>query len=295
MSATGLAALLALGAAACFALSSAVKHMSAEHAPDPLAMGGAAGMATFVFYTLRHPLWLLGIATDVVGLALQVVALHLGGLVLVQPLLVIAVAGTLVLRRALSGHGQHRRELILVSTLVAGLAIFELSIDPRHAAASSADRLPAYLLGLLGVLLVLTASAVAVVRRGGRVATVLLGAAGGLLYAAAAALLTLVSAQVVHDGLLAPFRRDEVYVLVAVGVAAQVLNQTALQAGTLATVAPAAATADLVSSVVLGVAVFDQPLPTGPLAIVGVAVGAVAVLVTVVALARIVPVDESAP
>lgn len=295
MSATGLAALLALGAAACFALSSAVKHMSAEHAPDPLAMGGAAGMATFVFYTLRHPLWLLGIATDVVGLALQVVALHLGGLVLVQPLLVIAVAGTLVLRRALSGHAQHRRELILVSTLVAGLAIFELSIDPRHAAASSADRLPAYLLGLLGVLLVLTASAVAVVRRGGRVATVLLGAAGGLLYAAAAALLTLVSAQVVHDGLLAPFRRDEVYVLVAVGVAAQVLNQTALQAGTLATVAPAAATADLVSSVVLGVAVFDQPLPTGPLAIVGVAVGAVAVLVTVVALARIVPVDESAP
>lgn len=295
MSATGLAALLAICAAACFALSSAVKHMSAEHAPDPLARGVAAGMATFVAYTLRHPLWLLGIAADVAGLMLQVIALHLGGLVLVQPLLVIAVAGTLVLRRALGGQAQHGRELALALILVAGLAIFELSIDPRHAAASSADRLPAYLLGLVGLLLVLTASAVAVVRRGGRVATVMLGAAGGLLYAAAAALIALVSAQVVHDGVLAPLHRDEVYVLVAVALAAQVLNQTAFQAGALAIVAPASATADLVASVVLGVAVFDQPLPTGPLAVLGVAVGAVAVLATVVALTQIVPVDEGAP
>ncbi|MGH3745725.1 MAG: DMT family transporter [Mycobacteriales bacterium] len=294
MTHTLLAAGIALGAASCFALSSAVKHMSAEHAPDPLARDAASGMVAFAAYTLRHPLWLLGTLTDVVGLALQVVALHLGGLVLVQPLLVTAVAGTLVLRRALSGRAQHRQELLLALLLVAGLVVFEVSIDPRHAAASPADRAPAYVLGLVGLLLVLTASAVALVRRGGRFATALLGGAGGLLYAAAAALITLVSAQVVHDGLLAPLRRDELYVLLAVGIGAQVLNQTSFHAGALATSAPASASTDLIASVALGVVVFDQPLPSGPLRIVGVAAGALAVLVTVVALARIVPVGGTA-
>lgn len=291
MSATGLAAVLALGAATSFAVSSAVKHLSAQHAPDPLAGNPVRGMARLVAYTLRHPLWLLGTGTDVVGLALQVLALHLGGLVLVQPLLVTAVAGSLVLRRRLGRRKQDRRELALALVLVAGLALFEVSIDPRHAANSPADRLPAYVLGLVGLLLILTAAAVAVVRRGGRVATALLGGAGGLLYAAAAALITLVTAQIVHDGLTAPLHRDEIYVLLVVGFVAEVLNQTAFQTGALAISAPASASADLVASVGLGIIVFDQPLPSSPLPILGVAVGAVAVLVTVIALAHIVPVD----
>lgn len=285
------AVVLALAAAACFALSSAVKHMSAEHAPDPLTKGVASGIAAFVAYTLRHPLWLAGMATDVIGLGLQVVALHLGGLVLVQPLLVTAVAGTLVLRRALSRRAQHRREIVLALTLVAGLGLFELAIDPSHAAASPADRAPAYVLGIVGLLLVLTALAVAVVRRGGRSATALLGAASGLMYAAAAALIALVSSQVVEKGILAPLRRDEIYVLLAVGLAGQILNQSAFQAGALSIAAPASATADLVASVVLGILVFDQPLPSGALQILGVVVGAVVVVVTVVALARAIPVE----
>lgn len=294
MSHTWLAVVLAIGAAASFALSSALKHMSAEHAPDVLDRGLASGLAAFVAYTLRHPLWLLGLATDIVGLALQVVALHFGGLVLVQPLLVIAVAGSLVLRRLLGKRAQHRRELVLALTLVVGLVIFELSIDPRHAASSPADRLPAYVLGVVALLLILTAAAVALVRRGGRVATALLSGASGLLYAAAAALITLVSAQVVHDGLLAPLRSDELYVLLAVGLTGQVLNQTAFRAGALAIAAPTSATADLVASVALGIFVFDQPLPGGPLRILGVVAGALTVLVTVVALAQIAPADDSA-
>lgn len=296
MSTTALAALLAIGAAASFALSSAVKHLSAAHAPDPLARGAAGGLGAFVTYTLRQPMWLLGTATDVIGLGLQVVALHLGGLVLVQPLLVTAVAGTLVLRRLIGRRTQDRRELVLALVLVAGLVIFELSIDPRHAAASPADRAPAYVLGLVGLLLVLTAGAVAFVRRGRRIATAVLGGASGLLYAAAAALITLVSAQVVHDGLLAPFSRDEVYALVAVGLTGEVLNQTAFQTGALAIAAPSSATADLVASVVLGIVVFDQPLPSGALRILGVTAGAIAMLLTVIALAHIdIPGDGTPP
>lgn len=289
MTHTLLATGLALGAACFFALSGAVKHLSAEHAPDPLSREAASGMTAFVAYTLRHPLWLAGVAADVFGLALHVLALHLGGLVLVQPLLVTAVAGSLVLRRQLGGYGQHLPELALALLLVAGLASFELSIDPRHAASSTADRAPGYVLGLIGLLLVLTATAVALLRRGGRVATALLGGAGGLLYAAAAGLITLVTAQVVHDGLWAPLRRDELYVLLACGVAAQVLNQSAFQSGALAVSAPASATTDLIGSVTLGIVVFDQPVPSAWFRLLGVAAGAVIVLVTVVALARIIP------
>ncbi len=67
---------LSVAAAFAFALSSSLKHASAGHAPDAqnLHPGKVAG---FIRATLSHPLWLGGIGCDIVGLVLQILALHL--------------------------------------------------------------------------------------------------------------------------------------------------------------------------------------------------------------------------
>jgi hypothetical protein len=120
--------------------------------------------------------------------------------------------------------------------------------------------------------------------RSGRAAAGVLGLSAGLLYAAAAALVTLVTLQFVTVGVWGILRRDEIYVLLAVGVAGQVLGQAALQAGSLAESAPTAVVADLLASVVLSIAVFDHRLPSTPLHLAGIVGGLTVVIVAVLVL-----------
>ena len=76
-----------LASALAFSVSSSLKHVSAGQVPDAQDLG-ARSLGRFVRATLAHPLWLGGIGADVVGLSLQVIALHLGALGVVQPLLI---------------------------------------------------------------------------------------------------------------------------------------------------------------------------------------------------------------
>jgi len=70
---------LASALALAFAVSSSLKHISAGQVPDAQTLG-ARTLGRFVRATLAHPLWLGGIGADVLGLGLQVTALHLGAL-----------------------------------------------------------------------------------------------------------------------------------------------------------------------------------------------------------------------
>lgn len=264
---------LALGAALVFAGSSAVKHRSADGQPDVLAEHGGGSVFGLIGRTLSHPLWLLGAFFDIGGIVLQATALHIGGIVLVQPLLVTSVAASLAVRALISRRRLPTRQLAWAVVLVAALVGFVLPLQVTGiATAPSGDRTPGYVFG--GVVLLLVAAAVAVARRsrGGSTAASALGGAAGLLYASAAALITAVSVQLTGGGVLRVLRQDEVYVLVVVAVVAQVLSQISFGAGGLAASAPVATAVDLVASVALGVLVFDHPLPhRAPLVVAAVA------------------------
>lgn len=253
---------IALAAAVAFATSSALKHVSADAADHGLVDRGGRGVLAFVRQTVRHPLWLSGIVADVVGATLQIIALHIGGLLLVQPLLVSALVIALVIRSRLPGGHLSGRQARWALALVLGLAVFVAAAQAgRVAQAPVADRLPSFVLSGVGAVLVVTALVVARRSRSGTVTAGVLGMAAGLLYAAAAALVTVVSLQFVDGGPLRILSRDEIYILVAVVATGQLLGQAAFQAGSLASSAPAASTADLLASVVLGVVVFDHPIP----------------------------------
>lgn len=277
---------LALGAALVFAGSSAVKHRSADGQPDVLAGHGGGTVFGLVGRTLRHPLWLLGGFFDIGGIALQATALHIGGIVLVQPLLVTSVAASLATRSLIAHRRLPTRQLGWSVLLVAALVGFVLPLQITGlATAPSADRTPGYVFG--GVVLLLVAAAVAVARwsRGGSTAASALGGAAGLLYASAAALITAVTVQLTAGGVLRVLRQDEVYVLVVVAVTAQVLSQISFGAGGLAASAPVATAVDLVASVVLGLVVFDHPLPHSPPLVLASVLSLVLAIVSVFALA----------
>ena len=114
---------LSLGSALAFAASTNLKHSSAAELPS-VHRFRAGTVARFVTATLSHRLWLAGIMADGIGLSLQVIALHLGALAVVQPLLISGMLFALLLRRRrgrpVTTH-EVRWALVLTGCLVAFL------------------------------------------------------------------------------------------------------------------------------------------------------------------------------
>lgn len=250
----------AVGAAIAFGTSTHLKHLSAGDLPDAQTLHPTA-LGRFTRATLAHRLWLGGIGADVVGLALQIVALHLGPLAAVQPLLVLGLPFALLIRQR--HHGRLRlAELVWVLLVTGSLAGFLLLSGTAASPTSTADPGPAIAAAVIG--LVLAVACVVLGRQlpgAGRTAA-LLGIAVGIVYATTAALLKAVTdIAVAHP--LALFWSWQVYAVLVVGAIGLVLAQLAFQAGPLPASLPATATVDPLLSIVIGVWVFDEHLRHG--------------------------------
>ena len=254
---------LSLGSALSFAASTNLKHSSAGEMPDVPRL--RAGMlARFVAATLRHRLWLAGLLTDLVGLSLQVLALHFGDLSVVQPLLVSGLLFALLLRRRqgrpITGH-EVRWALVLTGCLIAFL--FLVGAQPSGPHAEGPDRLPAVVAACVGALLALACVGLAHWRKPAADAAALMGVAVGVIYAASAALLKALTDRAVH-GPLALLTSWQLYAVIVVGALGLLLNQLAFQAGPLTASLPAIATVDPLLSIVVGVLVYDEHIHRGP-------------------------------
>lgn len=253
---------LSLGSAAFFSLATALKHRSAGQVPRVQRFRGA-DLLHFAVETVKHPLWLLGILADVGGLALQVAALHLGGLSVVQPVLVIAVLFSLILGHRIAGTRISGRELVLGGVLVVAVAGFLLASGAVTAATGPTDRLAAKVAAAAAVAVV--AGCVLTARRAMRRkptskrAAGLMGVAVGTIYAGTAALMK-TCAGVLSHGPGALLGSWPLYALIAAGAVGVFLAQMAFQAGPLTSSLPATATTDPLVSVVLGITIFDEQL-----------------------------------
>ena len=148
---------LSVAAALTFSVSTTLKNRSAvksqprcrrRSARRPIGRGSPERQ-------LRHPLWLAGLAADGIGLACQVIALHLGALAVVQPLMVTGLLFALLLRHQPALARQPAGEL-LWGAATRGLP--HRVPEPvriglgRPASRSAADRLPAVIATAAGVL-----------------------------------------------------------------------------------------------------------------------------------------------
>jgi hypothetical protein len=253
--------LAAVGAALAFGTSTHLKHLSAGEVPDAQSLRPTA-IGRLVRATLAHRLWLGGIGADAVGLALQLIALHLGPLAAVQPLLILGLLFAVVLRQG--HHGRFRSgELGWVLVVTAALIGFLLTSGTASSTGSAgADRGPA--IGAAAVGLVLAAACLVLGRqyRGAGRAAASLGITVGIVYASTAALLKTVTNIAVANP-VSLLWSWQLYTVLVVGAAGLLLNQLAFQAGPLTASLPAIASVDPLLSVVIGVWIFDERLRHG--------------------------------
>lgn len=279
-----------LGAALAFAASSSFKHVSAGDAPDVQSLHPRR-LPAFVRATVVHRLWLGGIACDVVGVALQMVALHYGALAIVQPLLTVSLVFALLLRRWHDHRAVNRAQLGWVLLLAASLAGFVSLMLPAVGGAQHVDRAPAAFVACAGALVAITCVELGRRQRVRGNTAALMGIALGVVYAGTAALL---------KGITDVFARGPVHVLiswqlyaaVALGAIGLLLSQVAFQAGPLPASLPAAATVDPLVSILIGNVVYDEHLRLGPGAGTSLVLLLIVLCTATIALARVNAAEE---
>jgi drug/metabolite transporter (DMT)-like permease len=242
---------LALAAAFFFALGLVLQEKAAAEQPP-----GSVG-AGFLTRLARQPVWLLGLCMQGVGFVAQAIALGVGRMVVVQPLLVASIVFALPLSRAIEKRRVERAEVVGAALVTGGLGA--LLVFSKPSAGDDDASLMSWALiggGAVGVAVLLFALA------RGRSSTVragLLGSAGGILFGLAAAL-TKATVSLLDEGVGAVLWDWHVYALVIISVAAFWLEQAGLQTGALA---PAVATTmafDPLSSLVFGIVLFEEAL-----------------------------------
>ena len=281
MGRTTAAICLALLAAVLFGLASALQHEQAnEVAPD-----GSAGL---LLTLARRPRWLAGIVADVLAVALQAVALGLGTVTLVQPLLVAGLPVAVGLSALLAHRRLLRREVVGVLLSTVGLAL----IGP--ATATTGDgRAPGRPVALLAGMLVaaVTGALLLLSRRTPRWAPAASGLAAGLATGAGSVLLAVAAHRAGDLRLLALSVAP--YAAVVVGLVGLLLAQSAFQTGGLGAPLAALSVSEPVVAVLLAVTVLHERLPTTAAARVGLLVGSVVATVGVVVLCRADPAVEA--
>lgn len=265
----------ALLAALLFAVASVAQQRASAAVPEGEPLVSAL---------LRNPRWWAGTLGDSGGYALQVVALGLGAVLLVQPILVSALVFALPLAARMDRRRIEPSAMVAALALTLALACFLIVGRPTDAVDIASDRhwlLPSV------VLLALVAAAVTAALTGTDPAAraLLLGAAGGALYGLAVAFTDSVTRQL-DRGVLHVATHWQLYALIAAGLTGVYLQQRAFQVGPLSASLPALTIAEPLVAVVFSLTVLGERLRAGPLGLSVCAVAVVVMLVTTLLLSR---------
>lgn len=243
--------LLALAAAFAFAAGTVMQQQVATEASEKEALG-----AGFLIKLLKRPRWLLGIAIDFLGFIFQAIALGIGRLVVVQPLLATTVVFALPLGVRWTGQRVGRREVLAALAVAGGVGAFLVIADP-HGGVNNPSTTAWIVTGVasVGVSAVLVAGGIAVKRP--QMKATLFGTATGVLFAVSAALTKTVVDQL-EDGILSVFTDWPLYALIATGYVSMSLSQAALQTNALAPAVATQMAIDPVASLAIGILAFDE-------------------------------------
>jgi drug/metabolite transporter (DMT)-like permease len=255
------AILFALAASLCTATSSVCQRLGArttESQPAKLDVW-------LVFRLARHPIWLTGIASMILGFVFQLAALHYGPLALVQPILALELLFVFGYMAILGNRMVKQRDWLAAAAMCAGLAVFLFAASPSGGRQHAAGYLW-LLAGLatLGVVLVGLALAFGLGRRpsaSGSHRAAILGAATGVSWGFVAAVIKEFSSHL-SGGPSAIFTNWSVYVLIGAGAASLLLASHALAAGPLAASQPGFTILDPLSASLLGLFLFGEHFQT---------------------------------
>jgi drug/metabolite transporter (DMT)-like permease len=270
VSSTPIAVVTAVAAAAVLGVSSVADQRSTKRVKT-----GRVLSPRFLLDLAREPLWLTAIGANLVGFALQVVALSFGSLVLVQPLLVCDLLFAVLLSRYVAWRkgeqlpGGRLRLVALfagVTAAVIGVAGFLVAGRPSN---GHGDVGWDVLLPLVIGVTVVVGGCLAVAAKSPTLRPLALALACGVNYGVAAFAIKLVTTEF-GGGPEQVFTHWPIYVFAVVGPAGFILNQNAFQQGSfLAPVQAIITTTDPVISIGLGVLWLGVTLRSSPVDVFG--------------------------
>jgi drug/metabolite transporter (DMT)-like permease len=253
----GLAATLALLAAVCFALAATLWQRAA------LGLSGISfRRPKSLVLLLTSWVWLLGLAAQLVGVALQAAALDRGRVSIIQPLLVTTVIWALPLGYFLTQQTVGAREIVGAAIIVVGLALFASFGHP----AAGLDNAPGS--DWVASILVICAACVSLLVFANRgslsMKAALLGTVAGLLYGLSATLMKPVVESLHTESLGAVVSGWQFWVWGAAGLIGFLFQQLSLSTGRLVPSVAAVSVANPVISVILGALVLQERLEKNP-------------------------------
>lgn len=245
--------ILAVLASASNAASNVLQRKANKEEPPELSMS-----PRLIIDLVHRPAWLAGLVTVTLSFVLMAVALSLGRLAAVQPIVVLELPLTLVGASWVLGATLSKREWIASVVMSVGLAGLIASLDPQagnNGAAPDFD---------WAVASILTAAAVAGVvfyglrtgHQGRRAA--FLGVATGMTFGFTAAFMKGMTEAFRQGGLVGGLTAWQTYVMVLCGLAGMYFMQNAVHAGRLIVAQPGITLADPVVAIVWGVVVFHE-------------------------------------
>ena len=280
------AILLAVAASFCTATASIAQRQGARQVRT---LGGFD--IGLIVRLARRPIWLLGIASMILGFGFQLTALHFGPLALVQPIM--AVELLLVFGyMAVAGRRRvkiKRRDWLAAAAMSAGVAGFLALASPSGGRAHAPGQ--AWTLAGLVTLGIVVVAVATSLRPGRRTAAsssrraAVLGAATGITWGFVAAVIKELSSHL-GGGLGGVFSTWSPYLLLIVGSAAMLLASHALAAGPLAASQPGFTILDPLAAILLGVFLFGEHIRSGPWELAGEAASLALVVAGAIALSH---------
>ncbi|CAO5177020.1 Multidrug transporter [Frankia sp. AiPs1] len=272
--------LLGLSAAVCFGIAAVIQQRVAFRAPP-----GDVLRLRLLWWLVRRPTWVFGVAIGGVGSLLSAAALTSGAVALVEPLQICQLLFALPLAALLARRVVPQRDWTAAAATAVGLALFVVAGRP-----DSGDVDHATSGGWLATMLVVAVVMVAclwgtrglpAVRR----APILAGAAG-LLSALQAALVSGAGQLLTSGGIGALARSWFPWIIVAAAVISALLAQSAYGMAPLPASLPASVSVEPLAGVAIGVVLLGGGLRLTPWAVAGELVGLAVMTFGVRSLAR---------
>ncbi len=269
----------AVGAAFLYALSNVYQQGEAEQMADAdtMRLGVLAKLA-------RRPRWWIGMTSDVGGYVFEAIALGVGSLMLVEPILAMSLPLSLALSASLQHRHVARSGWIAAVSLAAGVACFLYQVAPT----GGVQIAPIHTWVLVGAPL---AFGVALCTSRARSATAsqraaLLGLAAGAAFGVSA-VLTKAFVHYLGAGVFGWVSHWEPYALALVSIGGLVCSQSAFQTGALPAAVGAEQMMQPTVGVVLGAGMLhEQTSATGRVGLAVVALAMVAMAYGVIGVTR---------
>lgn len=211
---------------------------------------------------VRSPVWLIGFAGLVGSFLLQAVALGLGQLSAIEPIITLEVPLTLLVASRVFATSLGRPEWTGILVMTAGMILFVAFLAPRPGDETDVPHIVYVMAG--GATAATIAALIVLGQRGGMMwRTGCLGAAAGTSFGLTATMIKETIAQGDNHGLIGVVTTWQTYTAIGFGVGGLVLVQWALHTGPLLAAQPGFTLMDPLVSIFWGVLVFEESTRTG--------------------------------